>query len=190
VLTGVAALDAEAAVRTGGWGRAMSRTATKEQDARARAREARLLLLADRNAQDERIEAAVAAALLAWQERSAARAQVEKAERAAGAGLRVLGREKFLVRDMAALTESNPWSVSGCCGCRSNPRTAHRPARGALLMPLGDAALAVLTTALRDPAVVTRRAKIASVPGGSMASRHCPGWTASGSARAMSSRHR
>ncbi len=34
VLTGVAALDAEAAVRTGGWGPALSRTGTKEQDAR------------------------------------------------------------------------------------------------------------------------------------------------------------
>lgn len=86
----------------------MSRTATKEQDARARARQARLLLLANRNAQDERIEAAAAAVLLAWQERSAARAQVEKAERAAGAGLRVLGREKVLVRDMAALTGIEP----------------------------------------------------------------------------------
>ncbi len=72
VLTGVAALDAEAAVRTCGWGPAMSRTGTKEQDARARAREARLTLLADRNAQDERIEAAVAAALLAWEDRTTA----------------------------------------------------------------------------------------------------------------------
>ena len=81
MLTAVAALDAEATVRTGGWGRAMSRTGTKEQDARARARQARLSLLADRNAQDERIEAAVAAALLAWEDRTTAAGKVEDAER-------------------------------------------------------------------------------------------------------------
>ncbi len=86
----------------------MSWTGTRAQDARARARAARLALLAERNAQGERIEDGVAAVLLAWQERSAAQAQVEKAEGAAGAGLRVLGREKVLVRDMAALTGLEP----------------------------------------------------------------------------------
>jgi len=104
VLTEVAALGAEAAVRTGGWGPAMSRTATKEQDARARAREARLSLLADRNAQDERIEAAVAAALLAWEDRTTAAGKVEDAERDTAAGLALLRREKVSVRDMATLT--------------------------------------------------------------------------------------
>ncbi len=104
VLTAVAALDAEAAVRSGGWGPAMSRTGTKAQDARARARAARLALLAERNAQDERIEAAVAAALLAWEDRTAAAAKVEEAERETAAGLALLSREKVLVRDMAALT--------------------------------------------------------------------------------------
>jgi len=104
VLTEVAALDAEAAVRTGGWGRAMSRTGTKEQDARARARQARLSLLADRSAQDERIEAAVAAALLAWQDRTAAAGKVEEAVRDTAAGLALLRREKVSVRDMATLT--------------------------------------------------------------------------------------
>jgi len=104
VLTGVAALDAEAAVRTGGWGPAMSRTGTKEQDARARARQARLLLLADRNAQDERIEAAAAAALLAWEDRTTAAGKVEEAERDTAAGLALLRREKVSVRDMATLT--------------------------------------------------------------------------------------
>jgi len=64
-----------------GWGPAMSRTGTKEQDARARARQARLTLLAERNAQDERIEAAVAAALLAWEDRTTAAGKVEDAER-------------------------------------------------------------------------------------------------------------
>jgi len=78
VLTGVAALGAEAAVRTCGWDSTVSRTGTKEQDARARAREARLTLLADRNAQDERIEAAVAAALLGWEDRTAAAGKVEE----------------------------------------------------------------------------------------------------------------
>jgi len=104
VLTGVAALDAEAAVRTGGRGHAMSRTGTKEQDPRARAREARLTLLAERNAQDQRIEAAVAAALLAWEARAVAAAQVEDAERDVAAGLVSLSREKVSVRDMAAMT--------------------------------------------------------------------------------------
>ncbi len=81
----------------------MSRTGTKEQDARARAR-ARLTLLADRNAQDERIEAAVAAALLAWEDRTAAAGKVEEAERDTAAGLALLRREKVSVRDMATLT--------------------------------------------------------------------------------------
>ena len=72
----------------------MSRTGTKEQDARARAREARLSLLADRNAQDQRIEAAVAVALLAWEDRTAAAGKVEDAERDTAAGLALLSREK------------------------------------------------------------------------------------------------
>ncbi len=104
VLTEVAALGAEAAVRTGGRGPTMSRTGTKEQDARARAREARLTLLADRNAQDERIEAAVEAALLGWEDRTTAAGKVEEAERDTAAGLALLRREKVSVRDMAALT--------------------------------------------------------------------------------------
>jgi len=82
----------------------MSRTGTKEQDARARARQARLLLLANRNAQDERIEAAVAAALLGWQDCTAAAGKVEEAERETVAGLALLRREKVSVRDMATLT--------------------------------------------------------------------------------------
>ncbi len=82
----------------------MSRTGTKAQDARARARQARLSLLADRNAQDERIEAAVAAALLAWQDRMTAAGKVEEAERDTAARLALLRREKVPVRDMATLT--------------------------------------------------------------------------------------
>ena len=82
----------------------MGRTASKAQEARARARKARLGLLVKRNAQDERIEDAAAAVLLAWQDRAAALAAVEKAERAAADALVLLAREKVLVRDMVALT--------------------------------------------------------------------------------------
>ncbi len=57
-----------------------------------------------RNAQDQRIEDAVAAALLAWEARSAAAAQVEDAERDVARGLVALSREKVSVRDMAAMT--------------------------------------------------------------------------------------
>ena len=98
MLTGVAAPGAEAAVRTCGWDPVMSRTGTKAQDARARARAARLALLVKRNAQDERIEAAVAAALLGWQVRTAAAGKVEEAERDTAAGLALLSREKVPVR--------------------------------------------------------------------------------------------
>ncbi len=82
----------------------MGRTAIKAQEAKARARTARLKLLVERTAQDERIEDAAAVALLAWQDRTAAQAQVEKAEQAVAAALVLLGREKVLLREMAALT--------------------------------------------------------------------------------------
>ncbi len=74
------------------------------QEAKARARTARLKLLVERTAQDERIEDAAAAALLAWQDRTAGQAQVDQAERTAAAALVLLGQEKVLVREMAALT--------------------------------------------------------------------------------------
>ena len=86
----------------------MGRTAIKAQEAKARARTARLKLLVERTAQDERIEDAAAAALLAWQDRTTAQEQIEQAERAAAAALALLGREKVLVRDMAALTGIEP----------------------------------------------------------------------------------
>ena len=82
----------------------MGRTATKAQEAKARARQARLALLVERNARDERIEDAAASVLLAWDDRAAAQASVQKAERVAAAALVLLGREKVPVRDMAALT--------------------------------------------------------------------------------------
>ena len=56
-----------------------------------------------RNARGERIEDAVAAGLLACQDRAMAAAQVEAAERDAAAALLQLGREKVSVRDMATL---------------------------------------------------------------------------------------
>lgn len=82
----------------------MGRTATRAQEAKSRAREARLALLAERNAQDQRIEDAVAAALLAAEDRAAGLAQVEQAERDAGAALLKLSREKVPMRAIAALT--------------------------------------------------------------------------------------
>ncbi len=82
----------------------MGRTAIKAQEAKARARAARLKLLVERTAQDERIEDATAVALLAWQDRTAAQAQVQKAEQAVTAALVLLSREKVLVREMAVLT--------------------------------------------------------------------------------------
>src|SRR4051812_46439358 len=82
----------------------MSRTGNRAQDARARARASRVALLAERNAQDDRIEVAVAQALLAWEDRAAAIAKVDEAERQTGRMLEVLSREKVPVRDMAAMT--------------------------------------------------------------------------------------
>jgi len=60
--------------------------------------------MVERNSQDQRIEDAVAAALLAWEARAAAAAQVEDTERDVAAGLVALSREKVPVRDMAAMT--------------------------------------------------------------------------------------
>ncbi len=82
----------------------VSRTGNRAQAARLRAREARLALLVDRNAQDQRIEDAVAAALLAWEARTAAAVQVEQAEGEVATGLASLSKEKVLVRDMVAMT--------------------------------------------------------------------------------------
>jgi hypothetical protein len=69
----------------------MGRTATRAQDARARAREARWAFLEERNAQDARIEEATIAALLALEDRSAA-------QRGIAAALQQLSAEKLRVR--------------------------------------------------------------------------------------------
>jgi hypothetical protein len=75
----------------------MGRTATRAQDARARAREARWAFLEERNAQDARIEEATIAALLALEDRSAA-------QRGIAAALQQLAAEKLRVQEIAALT--------------------------------------------------------------------------------------
>ncbi len=103
----------------------MGRTSIKAQEAKARARTARLKLLVERTAQDGRIEDAAAVALLAWQDRTAAQTQVEKAEQAVAAALVSLGREKVLVREMAALTGI------GESACARLLRSPVAPARGA-----------------------------------------------------------
>jgi len=82
----------------------VGRTGNRAQAARLRAREARLAMMVERNAQDQRIEDAVAAVLLAWEGRAAAAAQVEQAEDDVTTGLVSLSKEKVPVRDMAAMT--------------------------------------------------------------------------------------
>jgi hypothetical protein len=166
VLTGVAALDAEATVRRGERGSTMSGSGTKEQNARARARQARLTLLADRNAQDERIEAAVAAALLAWQDRTAAAGKVEEAERDTAAGLALLRREKVSVRDMATLTGIG----ESICSRLLKLPAADQPAKACMApaarTPPVDPALAVLESDLPDPNLALRhQAKTVTMPG-------------------------
>jgi hypothetical protein len=73
-------------------------------DAKARAREARAVMLAKRHAQDERIEDAMATALLAIEDRDAAQAEVEHQERTLAAGLQKLNLESVTVRDTMRMT--------------------------------------------------------------------------------------
>ena len=80
-----------------------SRT-NRAHDARARAREARAVMLAERQAQDERIEDAVAAALLAIEDKAAALAEADQQERALAAALQRLGRERVGVGDIVTMT--------------------------------------------------------------------------------------
>ena len=169
----------------------MGRTATKAQEARARARAARLALLVERNAQDERIEEAVAAALLAWEDRAAAQAQVEQAERDAAAALRRLGREKVLVRDMATLTgiaepvcarllklRVDPQAMPNLGGASLGTR-ARRIAEGTASMPLGERRWRSWQRRVARPGVVavgtgrrSSRCRIRSACGGG---ERCPG---------------
>jgi hypothetical protein len=61
-------------------------------------------MLAERRAQDDRIEDAVAAALLAIEDRAAALAEADHQERALAAALQRLGRERVGVGDIVTMT--------------------------------------------------------------------------------------
>ncbi len=82
----------------------MGRNATRAQQAKARVREARLELLAERQAQDERIVEATVRTVLAWEDVMAARARLDAAERRVGDALAALAREKVPVAQMVTLT--------------------------------------------------------------------------------------
>jgi len=82
----------------------MASRTNRAHDARARAREARAVMLAERQAQDERIEDAMAAALLAIEDRAAAIAQVEQQERSLAAAVQRLSLESVPVRDIMTMT--------------------------------------------------------------------------------------
>jgi len=82
----------------------MGRNATRAQQAKARVREARLVLLAERQAQDERIVEATVRTVLAWEDVVAAQARLDAAERLVGDALAALGREKVPVAQMVTLT--------------------------------------------------------------------------------------
>ncbi len=82
----------------------MGRNATRAQQAKARVREARLVLLAERQAQDERIEEATVRTVLAWEDVVAAQARLDAAERRVGDALAALGREKVPVAQIVTLT--------------------------------------------------------------------------------------
>jgi len=82
----------------------MGRNATRAQQAKARVREARLELFAERQAQDERIEEARVRTVLAWEDAVAAQTRLDAAERQVGDALAALGREKVPVAQMVTLT--------------------------------------------------------------------------------------
>ena len=80
-----------------------SRT-NRAHDARARAREARAMMLQERHAQDERIDDAMAAALLAIEDREAALTQAEQEEGSLASALQRLSQERVQTRDIATMT--------------------------------------------------------------------------------------
>jgi hypothetical protein len=82
----------------------MGRRTNRAHDAKARAREARLAMLQEREAQDARIEDAMAAALLAIVDRTAALAQAEQEERALATALQRLSQESVIARDIVTMT--------------------------------------------------------------------------------------
>jgi hypothetical protein len=95
----------------------MGRTATRAQDARSRAREARWAFLEARSAQDARIEEPTVAALLALEDRSAA-------QRAISAALQRLAAEKLRVQDIALLTRLTEGECSRLLRTRANGTNA------------------------------------------------------------------
>ncbi len=82
----------------------MGHNASRSQQAKARVREARLGLLSERQAQDERIEDATVRTVLAWEDAAAAHAVLDAAERKAGQALAALVKEKVPVAQMVTLT--------------------------------------------------------------------------------------
>ncbi len=82
----------------------MGRNATRAQQAKARVREARLVLLSERQAQDERIEEATVRTVLAWEDVTAAQARLDAAERLVGDALAELAKEKVPVAQIVTLT--------------------------------------------------------------------------------------
>ena len=82
----------------------MAGRTNRAHDARARARVARAVMLQERQEQDARIEEAVAAALLAMEDRADALAQAEQEERNLALALQRLGPEGVTVRDIVTMT--------------------------------------------------------------------------------------
>jgi len=82
----------------------MGRNATRAQQAKARVREARLVLMSERQAQDERMEEATVRTVLAWEDVVTAQARLDAAERQVGDALAALGKEKVPVAQMVTLT--------------------------------------------------------------------------------------
>ena len=82
----------------------MGRNATRTQQAKARVREVRLLLLTQRQAQDERIEAATVRTVLAWQDMNDVQARLDAAEGRVGHALTELAKEKVPLVQMVVLT--------------------------------------------------------------------------------------
>ena len=82
----------------------MAVRSNRAHDARARAREARAEMLQERQEQDARIEDAVAAALMAIEDRADALDRADQEERNLALALQRLGPEGVTVRDIMTMT--------------------------------------------------------------------------------------
>src|SRR3954467_12375895 len=89
---------------TGHEGEPMAGRSNRTHDARARAREARAVMLRKRQEQDARIEDAVAVALMAIEDRADALGRADQEERNLAAALQRLGPEGVTVRDIMTMT--------------------------------------------------------------------------------------